>query len=499
MQSPLSRYVVLAKRWAWMIILGMLICGGGTYIVSKLMHPVYQASALLVLTMGSSNTSPYDSTSASLAALPTYASLITNPIVLDPVVAQYKNLTLDQLNNMLSVQPQSNTQIIELDVKNSDPQLAMQLANDVSRRFKDYVNSQFPANVQILPAQLPTAPVSPRPLPNAVLGALVGLGLAIALIVIFEWIDDRPSRPEEIQELLGMDILINLPRLSRKQYTKPIEEVAALAEGCRRLCASLNVVQRNNPFKLMMITSAQAGEGKSSIASDLAAFLAMTGKRTLLVDANLQNSALDQHFDIKTPIELASGLVVTWPEIENHLNGQPSSVPNLFIVTAGVLDLRVLIGEGAFASASTDLLQSPWVDQLFEHFKKAPFDYVIFDAPPLLSVAETQILASYVHTAVLVVDASKTPRQALMQAKRALNRIHIRVLGVVLNKSLWSSQSDSHATSRYWNRARTYSTSSILSPEILLPSDGHESANGSGDPDMTVTLPRRRNPDNEKM
>jgi capsular exopolysaccharide synthesis family protein len=340
--------------------------------------------------------------------------------------------------------------------------------------------------------------VSPKPLPNGALGALVGLGLAIALIVFFEWIDDRPSSPEEIQELLGVEILISLPRLSRKQHTKQIEEIPALAEGCRKLCASLNVAQRNNPFKLVMITSALAGEGKSSIASDLAAFLAMMGKRTLLVDANLQSSVLDRHFDLKTPTELTSGVVVTWPEIEDHLNGQPTTIPNLFIVTAGVLDLRVLTA-GAPASASTDLLQSSWVDQLFEHFKKAPFDYVIFDTPPLLAVAETQILASYVHTAVLVVDASKTPRQPLRQTKRALNKTHTRVLGVVLNKSLWPSQSDSDTGGRYRNRARPYLTSSILSPEIPLSSDGHESANGSGDPNMTVTLPRRRNPENEKM
>ena len=499
MQSPLSRYTTIARRWAWMILLGMVICGGGTYIVSKLMRPVYQASASIILMMGSSNTSPYDSTSASLAALPTYASLITNPVVLNPVLAQHKGLTIDQLNNMLSVKPQSNTQVIEIDVKNTNPQLATQIANDVSHSFENYVNSQLPAAVTVLPAQLPTIPVSPKPLPNAALGALVGLGLAIALIIIFEWIDDRPSSPEEIQELLGMDILVNLPRLSRKEYTKPIEEIPALEEGCRKLCAILNVAQRNNPFKLLMITSARAEEGKSSIASDLAASLAMTGKRTLLVDTNLQSSVLDQHFDIKTPTELANGLVVTWHEIEEHLNGQPTTIPNLFIVTAGVLDVHVLPGE-AFASSSIDLLESPWVDKLFEHFKKAPFDYVIFDAPPLLSAAETQILASYVHTALVVVDASKTPRQALLQAKRALQRTHTRTLGVILNKSLWPSRADSHSGGRHWNRSRrTYSSSKLLSPEIPFKGNGYELSNGSVDSNMTVTLPRRRTSDNEKM
>src|SRR5450759_3247684 len=95
MQSQLSHYLMLAKRWAWMIVLGIVICGGGTYIVSKLIHPVYQASAVIVLNLGSINSTAFDNTNASLAALPTYAQLATNPTVLESVVAQHKGLTLN--------------------------------------------------------------------------------------------------------------------------------------------------------------------------------------------------------------------------------------------------------------------------------------------------------------------------------------------------------------------------------------------------------------------
>src|SRR5947208_1189392 len=143
MQSPLSRYVMLAKRWAWLIVLGIVICGGGTYIFSKLQRPVYQASAIMILTCGPSNASPYDCTSASLEALPTYAQLLNNAVVLNPIVAQHQGLTLNQLNAMLTVKPQSSTQIIELDVQNTNPQLAMQLANEVSSSFAKYINSQY--------------------------------------------------------------------------------------------------------------------------------------------------------------------------------------------------------------------------------------------------------------------------------------------------------------------------------------------------------------------
>jgi len=71
-----------------------------------------------------------------------------------------------------------------------------------------------------------------------------------------------------------------------------------LAEGSRILCASLNAAQMNKPFKLVMITSALAAEGRSTIAANLATFLAKSGKRVLLVDADLRRPSLHQHFKL---------------------------------------------------------------------------------------------------------------------------------------------------------------------------------------------------------
>src|SRR5947209_219082 len=265
MRNPFTHYTLLAKRWAWVMLLGVFLCGGSTYIITKLMPPVYQASALLLVSFSTSN-SAADNTTAALAVLPTYAQLIKNPAVLQPVLAQHQGLTLDQLSPMISVTPQSNTQVIELDVSNSDPQLAAQLADEVGQSLAQYSNTKLNATVQVLPAILPTTPIQPKPLLDAMLGALVGFGLALALIVAFEWLDDRIGHPEEIQELLDVDILTTIPYLSAKQRLRNAEEIPALAEGCRILSATLNTIQLSKPFKLVMVTSALAGEGKSTIA-----------------------------------------------------------------------------------------------------------------------------------------------------------------------------------------------------------------------------------------
>lgn len=93
MQNPLSRYMTIAKRWMWLLLLGVVICGGATYVVSKIIRPTYQASTTLILTVGT-GPSAYDTTTATLEALPTYASLLSTPIVLNPVISQHPGLTI---------------------------------------------------------------------------------------------------------------------------------------------------------------------------------------------------------------------------------------------------------------------------------------------------------------------------------------------------------------------------------------------------------------------
>ncbi len=466
MKNPFSYYTMLAKRWAWMVILGIVLCGGASYGISKITHPVYQASATLILNVGTSTSSTSTNFTASVQAVPTYAQLLTSPAVLDPVAEQHPGLTPDGLRAMITAIPQPNTLLIELAVENHNPRLAMDLANEVSQSFAQFANAQLPATVQILPAQMPTAPVRPKVLVNTIIGALVGLGLALALMVIFEWIDDRPKSSEEVQELLGVKSLTVLPWLSRGQRTKRAEEIPALAERYRLLSADLDVAQSIKPFKLVMVTSALAGEGKSSIATQLAYFLAMAGKQVLLVDANLRSPALDQYFELEKRPELTGAFA----KIEEYLDGQLTDVPNLQVMTAELLPPDFMY-----------LLPSPQGNQFFEPFQKAPFDYVIFDTPPLLAAADTQILASYMQAMVLVIDPAKTPRKLLLRTKRLLDKIHPPVLMAAINKSRWPE----HGELRQYLKSARHQRAAT--PAMTRPPET-PSVNGLVEPSEVVTL-----------
>lgn len=426
MQRPLSYYLALAKRWIWLVVLGIVICGGGTYVFAKFETPVYQATAVIVV-----NVSPtsVDNAQASIAAAPTYAQLVTNPGVLQPVLNMHPGMTLQQLTNMTTVSVATNTQLVDIDVQNSNPQMAAQLANQISQAFVQYSNTHFPGTLQVLPALVPAIPVKPRPLTDATLGALAGLGLAVALIFLFEWIENRFRSAEEVQQALDTEVLAVVPYIARRKGRKDsiMVEEPGLIEIYRTLCANLNAEQTRHPLKLILVSSAGAGDGKSNISVNTATFLARTGKRVLLVDADLHHPVLAQQFRLNNHLGLSAIFLEQSAQVRSLLNGQETSIPTLRVLTAGVLPPN-----------PAELLQSSLGKQLFSYFsEEAPFDYIIFDAPPLLALADAQILASLAHATILVVDVDKTPRRVLLQAKRALKRSHTRIVGVVINKCRW--------------------------------------------------------------
>jgi len=131
--------------------------------------------------------------------------------------------------------------------------------------------------------------------------------------------------------------------------------------------------------------------------------------------------------------------------LKEYLDDQLTDIPNLQVMTAGVLPPNFM-----------DLLPSPQGNLFLERLKRAPFDYVIFDTPPLLPAADAQILASYVQAIVLVVDPSKTPRKLLLRAKHLLDKIRTPVLGVVINKNRWQEHGEIR---QYLNDAQVPSNS----------------------------------------
>jgi len=243
------------------------------------------------------------------------------------------------------------------------------------------------------------------------LAAAGGLVLGGGSVVAFEYLRDRLSTPEEVSQRLGLRVVGTVPRITRK--TNP-GHVAECVDGVR---AVLMQTGREVP-RVILVTSAVEHEGKTTFASQLAASLARSGKRTLLLDGDLRHPNV--HFALG--LDLRAGLPeLLRGEIGNDEAVQPTGVEGLFAVTGGSCDY-----------AAITALSKPETAELLKHFRQS-FDHVVIDAGPVLAFSDVLLLGQISDVALLATmrDSSRVP--LVMAAVDKLRSMDVRVLGAVVN------------------------------------------------------------------
>jgi polysaccharide biosynthesis transport protein len=248
----------------------------------------------------------------------------------------------------------------------------------------------------------------------SVLSALGGLVLGGGSVVLFEYLRDRLSVPEEVSQRVGLRVIGTVPRISRSRRRPNDGHVAECVDGIR---AVVSQTGRDAP-KVILVTSAVEHEGKTTFASQLAASLARSGKRTLLLDGDLRhpNVHLALGLDLRAGLpELLRG------EISADEAVQPTAIDGLFAVTGGACDY-----------AAITALSRPESAAIIKGFRES-FDHVVIDAGPVLAFADVLLLGQLSDLAIVVTmrDVSRVPQ--VTSAVDRLRSVGIRVLGTVVN------------------------------------------------------------------
>ena len=190
-------------------------------------------------------------------------------------------------------------------------------------------------------------------------------------------------------------------------------------EAYRTLRTNLTFAALDKPIETLVVTSAAPGEGKSTVLANLAVTMAQGGRRTILVDADLRRPGLHEIFGIVNDRGLTTMIVE-----EAVLDDPP-------LIGVGVDNLW-LMPSGPMPPNPADILGSRKMEEVIAALR-ARADVVLFDAPPIIAVTDAAVLGTKVDGVLLVVCAGRTRREHAQRARELLERVHVRIVGAVLN------------------------------------------------------------------
>ena len=297
----------------------------------------------------------------------------------------------------------------------------------------------------ILKPDVPKFPVSPNTQRNIILGAIAGLLFGTIVALMVERLDNVFHSPDELKDRTKLPLLGVIPYCKQLKQMTPVATAAQqmpeqeddiqpnrknrrqpqwykaspFLEAFRSLHTNIRFLGSDTPIHSIVISSATPGDGKSTVSVHLAQAAAAMGQRVLLVDADLRLPQVHKILGLENQIGL-SNVIATGFTVKQAIQRLPMW-DHLYVLTAGQLP-----------PDPTRLLSSKKMHHLMEQFH-AVFDLVIYDTPPILGLADGQLLAANTDGVVIIAGLGKTDRAIVMQALDRLKISNATVLGVVAN------------------------------------------------------------------
>ncbi len=311
--------------------------------------------------------------------------------------------------------------------------LTRQSDNETTRALKDTPAS----NMRVVDrAEVPRGPFKPDITLNLLLSIMFGLGLGAGAALLLNYLDNTVKSELDIQRHAAIPALGFIPLYqplrvvgaeepaATSQYAADVachaDAHSSFAEAFKSLRTAFLMASPEHAPRHVVITSCEALEGKSTVATNLAIALTQLGRRIVIVDADLRRPRVHKVLGIPNDLGLSSFLSGN-ASVEEIL--QESGIPDLLVITSGPLPPN-----------PSELLGSNALDTFLEKLDElGPFDHVFFDSPPLLQMADAVLLANRMDATILVTREGRTTHQALASGSKRLRQSRARILGAVLN------------------------------------------------------------------
>ncbi|MEX2426104.1 MAG: polysaccharide biosynthesis tyrosine autokinase [Thermomicrobiaceae bacterium] len=288
-------------------------------------------------------------------------------------------------------------------------------------------------------AAAPTGPVSPRIMLNTALAGILGLLLGGGLVVGVAWLDDNVKTEEDVRRILDRPLIGTVAQERRPvQLESMNSEQSINGEIFRGLRTNLQFTMVDRDVRSIVVTSAGPGEGKTTIATNLAIVLAQGGQRVVLVDADLRRPRVHNLFHgVRNDRGLSNMLLESSANLEDMV--QRTKISRLWVLATGPLPPN-----------PPDLLGSARMKALVNALEES-VDIVIFDSPPL-AISESLLLSSLADGILMVVRSGRNRRGELSHAYELALQAGAPILGVVLNGVSRDSQATRRVYQQYYSQ-----------------------------------------------
>jgi capsular exopolysaccharide synthesis family protein len=429
--TPREFVDIARERWRSVVVgllLGVLAGVLATYLVPR----EYSASVTMIVATQPDPTVPAAAGGDEVSAqrISTYVELMRSRRLAGEVIAVLGlPETPEQLADRISVTTTPDSALITAAVTDGESDRAVRIANAIGDAFiKDVAAIEQPADPVRPPtvvakvfqaAQSPADLVAPRPALYVLLGIVIGLLLGFGAAVVRSALDTRIKSRSQLETTFGVPVLGAIGR-DRKVRSSPLRIYGAshtpLAEAFRQLRTNVQVLAVDRGHKVILVTSANPGEGRTTTVCNLGLAMAKAGARVVVVDADLRNPSVARYLGIPDSPGLTDVLEVGLSvESAVHTVGQ-------------TLDA---LPSGLCPPNPSELLGSQHMADLLASLRKK-YDVVLVDTAPLLPVTDAAVLALRVDAVLVVTRDGRTRVQEAEAARDALRVASVRILGSVL-------------------------------------------------------------------
>lgn len=424
----------LRKLW-WLVAMAAVVGGLGTFGYSSMQTPLYQATTSLhfSLDQGSSATDLNQGSAYTQSQMLSFAQLATGSRVLDPVIEELGlTETPQQLARSLKVSIPQETVTMRIAATATNPQEASDLATAVGESLIDEVQEVAPKNpdgtstitaVIYDDAVPPTVQSSPNKSQDALIGGFMGGVIGIAAVFIIALLDTRIRSEQALAKVSKHPVLGEIersPMLENRSIAMLKQPLSHPAEDFLRIRSALRFATVSSQVRVLLVTACMPGEGKSTVSANLATALAANKDSVLLIDADLRRPRAHEFVGIDGSVGL-TGVLLEEVDIELAIHS----------VQGTTLDI---LPAGRIPPNPAEMLTSQRMSDLIAAVEQR-YDYVVIDTPPVLSVADANLLSPLSDGVVLTVDARSARYANLVKSMKALEAGGARILGTVLNRA----------------------------------------------------------------